>query len=110
MSEYGHPDSSAGMEKDFGTAQQVMPPNRNGLDGRYFQAQLIAKACYKHLPTIADMPADAMTINEVDAALPEAGFGVHNIDGGDDASARPPSFLEDLDDYGYAEDVSVAWL
>lgn len=61
MSVFGHPPSSAGMEKDFGTAALVMPQNRNCLDARYFLAQLVCLANMAHLPTLCEMPIEKMT-------------------------------------------------
>jgi hAT family C-terminal dimerisation region len=101
-----HVTSSAEIERDFGIASMILPSVRNALDDAYFQAQLLTKCNYDFLPSFKDMPAIRMTIPQVTAQLPPAGFGVDLISGpggnDDQDPVEPPTF--DIDEYGYPED------
>ena len=87
-----HLMSSAQIERDFSSASLVLPGNRSCLDGKYFQAQLLALVNFAFLKPPQDMPVTGMTAGQVHAALPEEGFGIpalygdfpHDREEGDD--------------------------
>jgi hypothetical protein len=73
LSLFGHVMSAGHIERDFCGAGRALPPMRNAVDPRYFQAQLLSNL-NKALVDVSTMDEIGMSIKDVHSQLPSEGF------------------------------------
>ena len=94
--------SSGQIDRDFGTASDVLTRELGSTDPKYFQDQSTTCVNFPWIPVGEEMSVTVMSAKTVESTLPANGFGVPDIyvEQGQKEEETDRLFVDSYGDYG----------